>query len=160
MEARYRAMIKERQGQMQAYAREQFGLEMGDAPAGVDSRPAMEGAFFARAQGREDAYHRLCLEAHWQKGRRLDDLPTLTAIAAEAGLDAGAFRAAIDGGRYRAEFEADIALGRDIGIDGVPAFVFGNRYLVSGARPPEVLAQVVDRCVEEGLTGAPSDGGD
>lgn len=150
-EARYRALIRERHGQMTAYAREQFGLEMGEAPPGVNSRPAMEGAYFARAQGKEDEYHRLCLEAHWQKNQRLDDLEVLLAIARAAGLDGEAFRLAVESGKYRAEFEEDIALGREFGIDGVPAFVFGNRYLVSGARPPDVLAQVVDKCIEEGL---------
>jgi len=36
-------------------------------------------------------------------------------------------------------------------LSGVPAFIFGMRYLVSGAQTPEVLAEVVDKCVAEGL---------
>lgn len=151
-ESRYRAMIKERHGQMTAFAREHFGLEMGESPFGVNSRPAMEGAFYARAKGKEDEYHRLCLEAHWQQSKRLDDLDTLVAIAIEAGLDGADFRQSIETHQYESDLELDLALGREIGISGVPAFVFGNRYLVSGARPVEVLEQVVDRCIEEGLT--------
>ena len=150
-EAQYRKFVREKHGQMTAYAREHFGLEMGEPPFGVDSRPAMEGAFYARAQGKEEEYHRACLEAHWQKNQRLDDMDTLVEIAKPVGLDSDEFRQAIEGRKYRVEFEMDLMLGREIGIDGVPAFVFGNRYLVSGARPVEVLEQVVDKCIEEGL---------
>lgn len=151
VEARYRAAIKERQGQMRAYARENFGLDMGEAPQGVNSRPAMLGAYYARAKGKEDDYHRLCLEAHWQENKRVDDMDTLVAIAKAAGLDGDEFRQVVESQQYWADFEADLTFGREVGIDGVPAFVFGNRYLVSGARPPEVLVQVVDKCIEEGL---------
>ena len=150
-EARHRAMVKQNHGRMTAYAREYFGLEMGEPPFGVNSRPAMEGAFYARAQGKEAEYHRLCLEAHWQQNKRLDDMDTLVEIARAAGLDGDEFRQIVEGHKYRVEFEMDLMLGREIGIDGVPAFVFGNRYLVSGARPPQVLEQVVDKCIEEGL---------
>lgn len=157
VEARYRAAIKERHAQMTAYARENFGLDMGEAPQGVNSRPAMLGAYYARAQGKEDEYHRLCLEAHWQENKRVDDIDTLIAIAKASGLDGDEFRKAVETQQYWSDFEADILFGREVGIEGVPAFVFGNRYLVSGARPAEVLVQVVDRCIEEGLTESASD---
>ena len=32
-----------------------------------------------------------------------------------------------------------------VGIDAIPAHIFGRRYLVLGAQPYEVLKQVVDR---------------
>lgn len=150
-EAKHRQFVRENHGRMTAYAREHFGLEVGEPPFGVNSRPAMEGAFYARAQGKEEEYHRACLEAHWQKNQRLDDMETLVGIAKSAGLNGDEFRQAVEGRRYRVEFEMDLMLGREIGIEGVPAFVFGGRYLVPGARPVQVLEQVVDRCVEEGL---------
>jgi predicted DsbA family dithiol-disulfide isomerase len=150
-EAAYRARIGDRHKQMQAHARQHFGLEMGEGAWAVNSRPALEGMFFARAQGMEDPYHRACFAAHWQEGRRLDDLDTLTDIARSIGLDAEAFQAAVEGGQHRVDFEMDLMLAREIGINAVPAFVFGNRYLVSGAQPVQVLEQVVDRCAAEGL---------
>jgi predicted DsbA family dithiol-disulfide isomerase len=136
---------------MRAHARQHFGLEMGDAPFGVNSRPALEGMFFARARGLEDPYSRACFEAHWQKGLRLDDMDTLTEIAASVGLDGQAFREAVTTGQHRVDAEMDLMLAREYGINGVPAFIFGDRYLVSGAQPAQVLEQVVDRCVAEGL---------
>jgi predicted DsbA family dithiol-disulfide isomerase len=151
VEARYRAAIKERHAQMTDYARQNFGLEMGESPMGVNSRPAMLGAYYARAKGQEDEYHRLCLIAHWQENKRVDDMDILVSIAVAAGLDGDEFRQAVESHQYQAEFDEDLNFGREVGIEGVPAFIFGNHYLVSGARPPDVLVEVVDKCIEEGL---------
>jgi predicted DsbA family dithiol-disulfide isomerase len=150
-EAQYREFIHAKHAQMWAYAREHFGLEMKEGPWGVNSRPALEGERYAREHGKGAEYHHACFAAHWQEGRRLDDMDTLTDIARSLDLNGDEFREAVTGRKYRAEVEMDLMLAREIGIDGVPAFIFGNRYLVSGARPAGFLEQVVDKCVEEGL---------
>lgn len=36
-----------------------------------------------------------------------------------------------------------------MGIQGVPAFVFANKYLVSGAQNPATLTEIIDRVAEE-----------
>jgi predicted DsbA family dithiol-disulfide isomerase len=154
-EALYRARIGERHKQMQEYARQHFGLEMGEGAWAVNSRPALEGMFFARAHGLEEPYHRACFAAHWQEGKRLDDMDTLVGIARAVGLDAEAFREAVTTGKHKVDAEMDLMLAREYGIDGIPAFIFADRYLVSGAQPAHVLQQVVDRCVEEGLATPP-----
>lgn len=46
----------------------------------------------------------------------------------------------------------DLMLAREYGINSIPAFVFGGRYLVSGAHPARLLEQVVDQCIAEGLS--------
>ncbi len=157
-EAQYRERIKEGQAHMRAYARLNFGLEMGEAPYGVNSRPALEGMFFARQHGLEEPYHRACFAAHWQENKRLDDMDTLVGIAEAVGLDGAAFREAVLLGKHTGAAEADLWLAREYGINGIPAFIFGDRYLVSGAQTAKVLQQVVDRCVEEGLVE--DEGGD
>ncbi len=147
-EAGYRAAISQRHEHMRAYAREHFGMDMGEGPWMVNSRPALEGMFFARAHGKEEPYHRACFAAHWQEGRRLDDMDTLVEIAQSVGLEGEAFRQAVTTGQHRFDAEMDLMLAREYGIDGIPAFIFGDRYLVSGAQPLPVLEQVVDRCVD------------
>jgi predicted DsbA family dithiol-disulfide isomerase len=150
-EARYRELIREKHETMWAYAREVFGLEMSEGPWGVNSRPALEGERYAREHGRGAEYHHACFAAHWQEGRRLDDMDVLADIARSVGLEGDEFREAVAAGKYKIPVEADLKLAWEYGIQGVPAFVFGDRYLVSGARPVEMLEQVVDRCVAEGL---------
>lgn len=66
-------------------------------------------------------------------------------------MDEAEFRAALGQADYRAEVEADEYWAWQQDLRGVPAFIFAERYLVSGAQPVEVLQQVVDRCAQEGL---------
>ena len=49
---------------------------------------------------------------------------------------------------------ADVDLARSYGLNGVPAMVFNDKYLVSGAQPANVLRQVVERIVQESTAGA------
>jgi predicted DsbA family dithiol-disulfide isomerase len=44
---------------------------------------------------------------------------------------------------------ADIDLARQYRLDGVPALVFAEKYLVMGAQPYNVLKQVVERVQAE-----------
>jgi predicted DsbA family dithiol-disulfide isomerase len=45
--------------------------------------------------------------------------------------------------------QQDIDLARQYGLNGVPALVFDNRYLVSGAQPADMLRRVVDQIAAE-----------
>ena len=59
------------------------------------------------------------------------------------------------GGEYARDVDADEAMARSLGVTGVPFFVFDRRYAVSGAQPPEVLAQALERAwAEIAATGA------
>ena len=44
---------------------------------------------------------------------------------------------------------ADVQQAFDYGLSGVPALVFNNKYLVSGAQPYELLAQVADQAATD-----------
>lgn len=52
---------------------------------------------------------------------------------------------------YRDEVEADIARAAQIGGRGVPLFVFGGRYAVSGAQPADAFAQALDHAWRDGV---------
>ena len=43
----------------------------------------------------------------------------------------------------------DVATAHSYGINGVPALVFQNKYLVSGAQPYTVLTGVVEQIAKE-----------
>jgi predicted DsbA family dithiol-disulfide isomerase len=44
-------------------------------------------------------------------------------------------------------------MARTLGVTGVPFFVFDRRYAVSGAQPPEVLAEALERAWAESAIG-------
>lgn len=151
----YLERIRAGQARMEQIARERFGLEMRE-PQHIGmpgaTRPAHIGAKLAEARGVGEAYHQAMFRAYWQEDKNIAEIETLLAVARSVGLDEAEFHAALDNADYRAQVEADEYWAYQQGLGGVPAFIFGNRYLVSGAQPVEVLRQVADKCVAEGRT--------
>ncbi|NUM45555.1 MAG: DsbA family oxidoreductase [Anaerolineales bacterium] len=153
MPPEYRERILAGWPRVQQMARERFNVEMtrpGLKNPG-DTFLAHTGGKFAERQGLGEAYHKAVFRAHWQTEQDIADPETLTKIAGEVGLDETAFRQALADPELAAEVRADEHWAMQNGLNGVPAFIFGNRYLVSGAQPVEVLRQVADRCIQEGL---------
>ena len=126
-------------------AREQYGLELNPGPMGIHSRAALIGAKYAEAQAKGTAYHDAVFRAYWQRANNIDDVDVLAEIAQRIGLERGGFLAALQNEEYEAQVEADIEQADYYGLNGVPALVFENKYLVSGAQPYEALRQVVEK---------------
>ncbi len=122
---------------------------MNPGPFGFDSRPSLIGAKFAEAQGKGPVYHAAIMQSYWQEAKAIDDTEALVEIGVFVGLDEDDFRAALDDPNYRDAVNADIEQAHDYGIHGVPGMVFGNKYLISGAQPYEVLTQAIEQILEE-----------
>ncbi len=83
-------------------------------------------------------YLRRLREAAAAEARPLDDESELLALAEAVGLDVDRFRAALDDGRAREAFEADLRRKREHGVTALPTFlvsVDGDRELLRGYRP-------------------------
>ena len=152
-EAELHARIMAGRATVEQIARDRFGLEMKhpDLDFGIDTRLAHVAARAAEALGGGDAYHRALFAAYWQQGRHIGERDTLIDIAVEVGLDRAQFDPELDKSEHLDAVTGDEAWANAQGLGGVPAFIFANRYLVSGAQPVAVLRQVVERCVSEGL---------
>lgn len=141
----YRARIEAKRPYLVAVAREHYGLEINPGPFDTSSRPALVGAKYAEAQGAGAAYHAAVLSGYWQHARPIGDRDVLADIAVEVGLDRDAFLAALDEPEYTAAVLADVEQAYLYGLNGVPALIFNEKYLVSGAQPYEILSRVVDQ---------------
>jgi predicted DsbA family dithiol-disulfide isomerase len=139
----YRARIEASRPRLVAMARDQYGLELNPGPFGLDSRPALIGEQYAQAQGRGQPYHHSVAAAYWQRAQRIDEAEILAGIADSVGLDRAAFLAALAAPEYAETVDSDIEWARANGLTGVPALVFGEKYLVMGAQPYSVLEQVL-----------------
>jgi predicted DsbA family dithiol-disulfide isomerase len=81
--------------------------------------------------------------AYFEFGRDVGDLDVLAGLAAAVGLAAAATRAQLAGDAGAAEVLADVAFARQVGISGVPFFIFNERLAFSGAQPPDVILRVL-----------------
>jgi len=129
------------------------GLEyhMGDGVTG-NTLDAHRLLHLAAERGRQDAALERFYRAYFTEGRSLFDDDSLTAVAVEGGLDEDDVRRVLAGDAYAAEVAADIREAQALGANGVPFFVFDNRFGVSGAQATDVFSQVLARAREGRVT--------
>jgi predicted DsbA family dithiol-disulfide isomerase len=140
--AEYRARIEGFRPQLNTIARDRYGLELNPGPFGIDSRPALIGEKYAATQDLGAAFHDATMRAYWRDARDVSDRTVLAEIADNVGLPTDGFLAALVNPEYDAQVQSDIDFAHHNGLNGVPALVFAERYLVSGAQPAEVLKRV------------------
>ncbi|UOW00994.1 DsbA family oxidoreductase [Agrococcus sp. SCSIO52902] len=108
----------------------------------------------AKAHGRGDAVKEALLSAHFERGIDIGDVDALAALGAEAGLDEHEVREALGDERFLPAVRADIAQARELGVNGVPFFVFDMRLGLSGAQPVQVFTQALEQARALELEGA------
>ena len=150
----YRARIEANQPRLRAMAREQYELELNQGPFGINSRKALTGAKFAEAKGVGKAYHRAVMRAYWLNAQDIGDSSVLARLASDVGLDRDEFLAALDDVQYDELVQVDIDQAREYGLNSVPAMVFEERYLISGAQPYAVLVQATEHVQKEALVAS------
>jgi predicted DsbA family dithiol-disulfide isomerase len=87
-------------------------------------------------------------DAYFGQGRQVFDRDVITEIAAETGLDAAAAGDVIEGDAYAEDVRRDELQARQLGVSGVPFFVFDMALGVSGAQPTEMFASALQQAWE------------
>lgn len=103
----------------------------------------------AKARGLQAGLAERLHRAYFTEQGSIFDHCALTGLAVEAGLDRGEVTRVLASGEYGDAVDADEAMARALGATGVPLFVIDRRYGISGAQPPEVIAEVLDRAWAE-----------
>ena len=85
------------------------------------------------------------LRAHHTEGELVSDHDTLVRLAGEVGLAEDEAREMLASDRFAAEVREDEQTARGLGINAVPTFVVDRRMAVSGAQPPAVLRELLQR---------------
>jgi predicted DsbA family dithiol-disulfide isomerase len=143
-----RARTDQMQSHLQSVAAD-VGLKMETRDVIINSRRALGAAEFAREKGKYDEMHHALFKAHWELTGRLENVDDLVEIGAGIGLDPAELREAIEGGRYEALIDESRREAESVGINAIPAHVFGGRYLVVGAQPYEIFQRVLERMKQE-----------
>ncbi|MDB4947068.1 MAG: 2-hydroxychromene-2-carboxylate isomerase/DsbA-like thioredoxin domain protein [Labilithrix sp.] len=104
---------------------------------------------FAAAHGKQDAVKERLLRAYMTEGEIMSDHETLVRLAAEAGLDPEQVRAMLASDAEKKAVHEDEDEARQLGISGVPFFVIGGKYAVSGAQPAELLLRALEKAWDD-----------
>lgn len=103
----------------------------------------------AHHHGDVDGATHALFAAHFAHGEVIADEDVLVRIGVEAGITAEQVRAGLGDDAIHAEVQGDFSTAHSIGVTGVPFFVLGERYAVSGAQPPELFTQALERTWSE-----------
>ena len=106
---------------------------------------------YAQQQGPglgNDVKERL-LKAYFIENRFIGDVDVLADIAQAAGLDAAAARAFVSDPQQLEQVAAADARARQMGIGGVPFFIFNQKVAVSGAQDPAHLLAAMQQSLTD-----------
>jgi predicted DsbA family dithiol-disulfide isomerase len=99
--------------------------------------------------GKASAMKQRLMELYFGEGGDLTRAEVLIAAAADCGLSADAVRARLAGDEDIEAVTHAAQSAKEAGIDGVPFFIFGGLIALSGAQPPEYIAEAIERAAGE-----------
>lgn len=98
---------------------------------------------------RQDAMVEALFRAFFVEGQNLADEASLIAIGESAGFPRAALAPLLQSDQDVKAVRDEIEAAQSMGIQGVPFFVFGEKYAVSGAETPEHLAKAMTQAFSE-----------
>lgn len=104
---------------------------------------------YARAVNAQDAVKERLLRGYLSEGEPIGNPDAVLRLAVEAGLDADRVSSILASDTYAKEVRTDEAEAQRLGIHGVPFFVVGGRYALSGAQPAELMLRALRQAWSE-----------
>lgn len=100
---------------------------------------------FARSKGLQGEVKERLMQAYFIEGRSISEHTELAKIAAEAGLDAEQVREMLGGDGFANEVREDETRASQLGVRGVPHFLFDGAVAISGAQPPATFLKALQK---------------
>jgi predicted DsbA family dithiol-disulfide isomerase len=104
---------------------------------------------WAGLAGNQNAMVSALFDAYWSHGKDIGDIDVLVEIATSVGLNAKRVRNDLNSDLDKLEIFNEVGQAQSMGIQGVPTFVFQQKYGLSGAQSADVLAKGLRRVLED-----------
>ena len=104
---------------------------------------------YAKSKGKQLELKERLLQAYFLNGEHVGRVQDLADIASSIGLDRDEVVEVLEREQYLPDVKADMEQARAYGINGVPFYVFDNRYGVSGAQETATFANVLEQLRSE-----------
>lgn len=105
--------------------------------------------YWAQASGKAAQMKQRLMELYFTEGGDLSDREVLVQASVDCGLDGDDVRKRLASDTDVQEIQDAATSAQQAGIDGVPFFVFGNQFAISGAQAPEYLAAAIERATQQ-----------
>jgi predicted DsbA family dithiol-disulfide isomerase len=128
----------------------QVGLDYDfDKAVVANSFDAHRFSAFAKTKGRQDAAEERLFAAYFTEGRNTADHETLIELGENIGLDPTEVKTMLDSNAFADDVEREIYEAQQLGIRGVPFFLFDHKYAVSGAQESPIFLQALTQTFKE-----------
>jgi predicted DsbA family dithiol-disulfide isomerase len=94
-------------------------------------------------KGKGIALANMFFKAYFTDGKNLNDIDTLKRLTASIGVSETETRDLLESDTFIKEVEDSQRLASQLGISGVPFYIFNRAHALSGAQPLEVFRQVI-----------------
>ena len=103
---------------------------------------------WAGIEGRQNSIIDRLFKAYFQEGRDISEHSVLTRIASAAGMDQDVVRNLLKSDADKEDIKARDTDARKRGIQGVPAFVVANEYVIQGAQTIDIWDNIIKEIQE------------
>lgn len=134
---------KQMTGQVVGMA-ENVGLNLNfDTNVPANSFDAHRFLHFAKSKGLQDQAEEALFNAHFMGAKDIAKHETLISIAEDLGLDKTETQQILHGDDFAEAVRYDVYESQQLGVRGVPYFVFDRKYALSGAQPIPAFEQAI-----------------
>jgi len=103
----------------------------------------------AKTKNIGDRMEEIFFKAYFTDGEDLNNGQTLIKLGIQAGLQENEIREVLESeDLFLKEVQSDIKEAAEIGVQGVPFFVFDRKYAVSGAQPIETFVKTIQEVLK------------
>ncbi len=99
----------------------------------------------AQRHGLQDEAEERLFKAYFTEGKDTSDKATLVQLGADIGLDANEVKQMLESNAYADEVRQDIYEAGQVGVTGVPFFVVGGKYAISGAQESATFLRALNQ---------------
>ena len=99
----------------------------------------------AKEKGKANEMEELLFEAYFILGKDIDDVDVLSEIGEKLGFSKEEIANATESSVLKNLVNHDIEEASNLGIRGVPFFVFNQKYAISGAQPTHLFSEVLEK---------------
>lgn len=104
----------------------------------------------AKKQNLGSELKELLFKAYFTDGKDVNNKETLKQLGIQVGLNVDKVDEVLNSNSFTREVEEDMQMAQKIGVQGVPFFVFDNKYAISGAQHVETFVKTLEKIWEEG----------
>ena len=100
---------------------------------------------FAKNQGKDNDIEERLFKAYFTEGKNIDDIVILLLLATETGLNIDGLEQALKNKTFETPVQKEISEASQLGIHGVPYFVFNRQFAVNGAQETPVFLETLKK---------------